>query len=82
LAGEKQAYEKAISAGLNLAWEGEWEKALAEYEKALADFANAIKLDAEYADAYSGRGFTYLLMGKPDKAIADCSKAIELESTS
>jgi tetratricopeptide (TPR) repeat protein len=37
LAGDKKVYDKAISAGLNLAWEGKWEEALAWYEKALAE---------------------------------------------
>jgi tetratricopeptide (TPR) repeat protein len=37
LAGDKKVYDKAIRAGLNLAWEGKWEKALVAYEKALAE---------------------------------------------
>jgi tetratricopeptide (TPR) repeat protein len=37
LAGDKKAYDKAIRAGLNFAWEGKWEKALEAYEKALAE---------------------------------------------
>jgi hypothetical protein len=35
LAGDKKAYEKAINAGLNFAWEGKWEQALEAYQRAL-----------------------------------------------
>jgi tetratricopeptide (TPR) repeat protein len=52
LAGDKQAYEEAISAGLNLAWEGEWEKALAEYEKALADMPDDPAVHSHMGLAY------------------------------
>ncbi len=37
VAGDKKAYDKAISAGLNFAWEGKWDKALEAYRKALAE---------------------------------------------
>jgi tetratricopeptide (TPR) repeat protein len=35
LAGDRKAYNKAIRAGLNLAWEGQWEDALTAYQRAL-----------------------------------------------
>lgn len=35
MAGDKKVYEKAIRAGLNFAWEGNWQGALGEYKKAL-----------------------------------------------
>jgi tetratricopeptide (TPR) repeat protein len=37
LAGDRKVYDKAISAGLNFAWEGKWEQALTWYQQALAE---------------------------------------------
>jgi len=37
LAGDKKVYDKAISAGLNFAWEGKWDQALAAYKEALEE---------------------------------------------
>ena len=37
MAGDKKVYEKAISAGLNFAWEGKWDKALTAYQKARSE---------------------------------------------
>jgi len=37
MAGDKKLYEKQISTGLDYAWEGKWEQALAAYQKALAE---------------------------------------------
>ena len=40
MAGDKKVYEKSLRAGLNLAWEGQFEKALEAYQKALAEVPN------------------------------------------
>ena len=40
MAGDKKIYDKSLRAGLNLAWEGQWEKALEAYQKALAEVPN------------------------------------------
>jgi tetratricopeptide (TPR) repeat protein len=36
LAGDKKAYDKAVRAGLDAAWEGKWQKAVDAYQQALA----------------------------------------------
>jgi tetratricopeptide (TPR) repeat protein len=40
VAGDKKVYDKSLSAGLNLAWEGQFKKALEAYQKALAEAPN------------------------------------------
>jgi tetratricopeptide (TPR) repeat protein len=60
------------SRGMELYFEG-------KYEKAVAEFTRAIKLDPNYADAYSNRGNAYAAIGQYDLAIADHNKAIELD---
>jgi tetratricopeptide (TPR) repeat protein len=37
LAGDRKVYEKAVQAGLNFAWEGQWQKAIVAYQQALAE---------------------------------------------
>ncbi len=71
MAGDKQAYEKAISAGLNLAWEGEWEKALAEYEKALAEMPDDPAV-------HSHIGLAYLELERFEPALEAYTKASRL----
>jgi tetratricopeptide (TPR) repeat protein len=71
LAGDKQAYEEATSAGLNLAWEGEWEKALAEYEKALAEMP-------EDPAVHSHIGLAYLELERFESALEAYTKASRL----
>ena len=43
-----------------------------------ADFNKAIELKVDYIVAYNDRGFAYYLKGSYDQAIADYSKAIQL----
>jgi tetratricopeptide (TPR) repeat protein len=52
-----------------------------EYDKAVADFTEAIRLDAQFAEAYSNRGGAYVNTGEYGKAIADSSTAIRLDPT-
>ncbi|TRT73130.1 MAG: serine protease [Microcystis sp. M_OC_Ca_00000000_S217Cul] len=51
-----------------------------KYELALADFNKAMKLNPNYAMAYSGRGELYYYQQKYELALADFNKAIELDS--
>ena len=48
------------------------------YAVARADFTKALQIDSGFAPAYNGRCATLTLKGDYDAAIADCSKAIEL----
>ena len=50
-----------------------------DWDKAIADFSRAIALNGA-AVAYKGRGQAELLSGRPDRAIADLSKAADLDS--
>ena len=52
------------------------------YQEAVKNFTNAIQQNPEAAEAYSGRGLTYLSIGALDKALADFSRAIELNQRS
>lgn len=56
------------------------------YGRAIADYTKAIELAPKNGDAYTCRGFAYVMRDHPDmaitddtKAIADCTKAIALE---
>ena len=51
---------------------------LEQHQKAIADFNQALRLNSNFADAYSGRGFAYLVLGESQKAIADLQKAANL----
>jgi len=51
-----------------------------DVNKALNDFNKAIELNARYGNAYGNRANVYLKMREPQKAISDCTKAIELLS--
>ena len=50
-----------------------------EYGKASAEFSRAIRLQPDYAEAYSARGHTQHYAGKSARAIEECSRAILLE---
>ena len=52
------------------------------YQEAVKRFTNVIQQSPETAEAYSGRGLTYLSMGKLDNALADFNRAIELKQWS
>jgi len=51
-----------------------------DINKALSDFNKAIELNAKFGSAYGNRANVYLKMREPQKAISDCTKAIELFS--
>ncbi len=50
-------------------------------EEAILLFNQALELNAEFSDAYSGRAFAYYLKGDNEQAISDYSKVIELDPT-
>jgi len=45
----------------------------------LADFDRALDLDPRLARAYAARGWTRLELDDPEAALADCSRALELD---
>jgi len=47
-------------------------------DKALDAYNKAIESNSKIAEAYNGRGVTYIKLGNSNQAIADYSKAIEL----
>lgn len=49
-----------------------------EYDKALALFAAALEKNPNDAAAYSCRGIAYAQMGRPEEAVKDFTKAIEI----
>jgi tetratricopeptide (TPR) repeat protein/serine/threonine protein kinase len=51
-----------------------------QYDKAVADYTEAIRLKADYAEAYNGRGQAYFNLKQFDKAISDYSQAIRLNA--
>jgi tetratricopeptide (TPR) repeat protein len=53
---------------------------LGEYEKALADFDAAIRLNADYADAWSGRAAVHYYFKNYQKSIEDATTCISLVS--
>jgi tetratricopeptide (TPR) repeat protein len=52
------------------------------YEDALKDFNRALELKADFADAYTWRGYIYDEWGDYDKALADYNLAINLKPDS
>jgi len=52
-----------------------------EYGRAIAEFTEAIRLDPEDADAYSGRALAYYRKLDFDSAIAEFTEAIRLDPT-
>ena len=50
-----------------------------EYEDALQEYDRAIEVDPEYAEAYYGRGITYINIGYPEEAILDLDHALLLD---
>jgi tetratricopeptide (TPR) repeat protein len=72
LAGDKKVYEKAINRGLNLAWEGKWEQALAAYQKALAEMP-----DDPLVHNYLG--LVYSEMGRLEPALEAYRRAHQLD---
>jgi serine/threonine protein kinase/tetratricopeptide (TPR) repeat protein len=51
-----------------------------QYDKAVADYTEAIRLKADYAEAYNGRGQAYFNLKQFDKAISDYGEAIRLKA--
>jgi tetratricopeptide (TPR) repeat protein len=53
---------------------------LGEYEKALSDFDTAIRFDASYADAWSGRAYVHYRRKNYQKSIDDATTYLRLAS--
>ena len=73
---------KEVRKGINAQTDGEnadnAEEKNKRYQEAGKRFTNVIQQSPETAEAYSGRGLTYLSTGELDNALADFNKAIEL----
>ena len=52
------------------------------YIQKIEDFDEAIRLDPQYAIAYSDRGLAYHMLGQYERAIEDFNKAIEITENS
>jgi len=63
--------EKHYNAGVELQEQGRLEEAIGEYDE-------AIRLDPQYALAYTNRGAAYAYLGEYQEAIADFTRAIEI----
>jgi tetratricopeptide (TPR) repeat protein len=50
-----------------------------EFSTSLRELAEAIRLNAQYADAYAYRGYVYMRLRQREQAIADLRKALQLE---
>ena len=68
---EQDAFDAKRSEAMATFSEGEW-------EKALPIFTEAIQLNPGSAAMFAKRGACYLKLKKPNAAIRDCSKAIQL----
>jgi tetratricopeptide (TPR) repeat protein len=62
LAGDRKVYKKAISDGLNLAWEGKWTEALAAYHTALTEMPDD-------PTVHNHLGLAYLELDRLDEAL-------------
>ena len=49
-----------------------------DYEAAIQHYSDAIRVDAELAEAYFNRGLTYIYIGKREQGLQDLSRAGEL----
>jgi len=50
-----------------------------DYDKAIEEINEAVRLDPNYAQAYSGRGYAYEMKDQYDRAIDDYNEAIRLD---
>ncbi len=69
-ADARAAYAKALEA-----------YSAAHYVDALREFDRAIGAKPDFAQAYSGRGSTYLAMGDYSRALADYGQAMRLDGS-
>ena len=73
---------KEVRKGINFQQDGDKadnsEEKNRGYQESVKHFTKAIQQSPETAEAYSGRGLTYLSTGELDNALADFNRAIEL----
>ena len=50
-----------------------------QFKKAFDDFTKITKIEPDYARAYLGRTLVYVGTGLNERAVAECSKSIELD---
>ena len=58
---------------------GETLQEMKKYKEASKKYKKAVKIDAQYAEAWSNLGYTYRKQGKFDKAVGAYKKAIKLK---
>ena len=49
-----------------------------DFDAAIQHYTDAIRLDADFAEAYFNRGLTYIFIGKNKEGLQDLSRAGEL----
>ncbi len=49
-----------------------------DFEGALRDYGEAIEIDPERANAYTGRCWAYAMLRRPQQALADCDESLRL----
>jgi tetratricopeptide (TPR) repeat protein len=63
---------------LGLVYRGETHRYMGDYDRALADFNEAVRVDPEYAPAYSGRGLTFERSGDIERAKSEFRMALSV----
>ncbi|MCC6613280.1 MAG: tetratricopeptide repeat protein [Anaerolineae bacterium] len=74
MAGNREAYEQAMNAGHNAAWEQEWATAVASYGRAIQEFPNDV-------EAHLALGFGLLEAGRLPDALRVYTRAHQLTET-
>jgi len=70
VAGNRKVFEKAMRAGTNAAWDGNWDQAIVVYRRALAEFSDDVSALIGLGLAYSGAGQLEATLKAYQRAIA------------
>lgn len=70
MAGNRKVFEKAMRAGTNAAWDGNWDQAIVVYRRALAEFPDDVSALIGLGSAYSGAGQLEAALKAYQRAIA------------
>jgi tetratricopeptide (TPR) repeat protein len=73
MAGNREAFEQAMNAGHNAAWEQNWSEAIAAYGRAIQQFP-------QDPDAHIHLGLSLLKAGRLDAALKVYTRAYQLDS--
>lgn len=72
MAGDRTAYEQALNAGANYAWERRWDEAIQAYRRALAEFPDDVA-------ALAGLGLAFAEAGRLEDALDTYRHAAEVD---